>query len=306
MDTRRQAPAHAGAGFPLAPARAQVWTLGAGERRTLPAGWSWCVARGGPGLWLEDVARAAPLPLVNAASVWLTPQPMTVWALLPLTLRGWPLVEGPNVLHAREPALTVAADDPLASVAGTADWRGHGRTLHSLQLQTAQWAYCRHHHTPLARAASWSLLVQASARLSLGVQPVEGVHDAPSQASALAGWSVQGARLQDGETAALSGMTDAGTAVRWPLAAVQAALGLPPSAWTPVLQALRDAGAWRLLPALAADGAGGEALVFLSHKQALQRLACGCHRPLCEALQASASASATLMPSTPADKIPPA
>ena len=251
----------------------------------LAPGRLWRVHDGLLGLHASGAAADQPLAVLGPADLLAPMLPTPVQVLQPLTLysRPWP---------------------PLPEDLSPGWWQAPARGLQGLQCQAAQWAYCSHHHSPVARSASWSLLALACAR-QVSAWPAEELPPACEE-------SLQPPRLRP-QLSVAGGMP-------WQVSALQQALGHSPTVFEKVLQVMVRAGAWLDWPSHTAPlgGAHHEAdashqardghpshLVF-GHGEALLTLACDCHRPLIEALQASATASATLMPSTPAESMPPA
>ena len=251
------------------PPGAQRLSLAAGECCTLPAGSRWRLLAGLMGLLPGPAAPAQPMALLGP---------------------GHGLASGETcVLLALQPVTALVLGGPTAQAAALpGGWRTEARTLQWLQWQTAQWALCGQHHSALARAASWSLL--ASACAGPWTQAADGPGLPPAQRPPL----------------------------HWQAELLRRGLGLEARDFAHIRQALSAAGAWqeewssaavtsaRSAADLAARAPSDAGVPLRAQPAALQRLACGCHRQLFTAWQASATASATLMPSTPADKMPPA
>lgn len=266
------------------PADAQPLNLAAGEHFTLPAGQVWGLHAGLMGLDNGPAPACGPMAVFGPGTCLAPAQALKVWALQPLVLR------------------------PLAGLSAP-DWRAQARALQWLQWQSAQWAWCCCQHTPVARAASWTLLATASAGAAapgLGDAAVQGAHGPLAGPSAVLHGLPPGhrARALQWQRAAWQPVASAVSAARGSAQMQGGGRARARSAshmhdvQDPVADPLAR-GRDDLAPDLAPER-------VLGHLPALRRLACGCHRQLLGALQASASASATLMPSTPADKMPPA
>lgn len=257
-----------------------------GQHRMLAPGQIWQVHKGLLGVQTAAAAPDIPMALLGPSGLLAPMLPVSVLALQPLTLHSQPW---PPPLERMPPDW----------------WQAPALNLQALQWQTAQWAWCREHHSPAARSASWSLLALACSQKDSAQRDA-----AVSNGSAFV---LEQKRLHPRLSAA--------PGLHWPVSALLQALGQTSAGFQEVIRVLGQAGAWLCCPpdtdaegsapmdagSRPASGQGQhpQALVF-GPEAALQTLACDCHRPLIEALQANASASATLMPSTPADRMPPA